>query len=689
MNDISLKEGTVLHSPKRDYVVIKVLGRGGFGITYLVESEVQIDNIVVTTRFAVKEHFIGTLSSRENDSQNVVSSQPVTDEVERSMKAFIAEANRLQKLGINHPNIVRVNEVFMANNTAYYVMEYLEGCSLVDYVKQHKRLTWEQVSDLLHPVIDAVGVLHANNVAHYDIKPQNIMVVQNKGKARAVLIDFGLAKHYDGKGKATSSIAAAGYTHGYAPVEQYGGITNFQPTADVYALTATLVFCLTGEAPERAQELNLDNLRATLIKYGLDAGVCTKLLKGMEYRIGDRPANAGKLASILFDDEPGVTQRAPGDMGGTKKKGDTAQPGATLAEIKPGSKTAKPKSTTPGKRPKWLIPAVAAGGVAIVAVALILILSGRKEEPQQPVVAVVEQPVEPQPVEVVDTLAVEDSVLEEVSEQTPEQAQTQTPTQQSNRRRNSNVRQSELTAMHRQEPQAVEVEQLSPEQMYQKGMKLLSSQPKKAASLFHDAAVQGHTKAMYQYGRCLENGIGVAANPSEAFGWYRQAADKGYVDAQYRVAWCYQRGKGIGPNQTKAAEYYQLAAGQGHTEAQCEAGYCFYKGQGVKRNYDIAFRYFSDAAAKGNIRAINGLAMCYEEGHGTKKDRNTALNYYMQTANKGDATGQWRVGRFYEKGWGGLQKNKTMALDWYRKAAAQGLSDAVNDMHRLERDLNK
>ncbi|MGN0224305.1 MAG: protein kinase [Muribaculaceae bacterium] len=685
MNDISLKEGTVLHSPKRDYVVVKVLGRGGFGITYLVESEVQIDNILVTTRFAVKEHFIGTLSSRESDSQNVVSSQPVTDEVERSMKAFIAEANRLQKLGINHPNIVRVNEVFMANNTAYYVMEYLEGCSLVDYVKQHKRLTWDKVSELLHPVIDAVGVLHANNVAHYDIKPQNIMVVTTKGKDRAVLIDFGLAKHYDGKGKATSSIAAAGYTHGYAPVEQYGGITNFQPTADVYALTATMVFCLTGEAPERAQELDLEKLRATLTKLGLPADVCTKLLKGLEYRISDRPANAGKLASLLFDDEPGVTQRALGDKGGAKKKGDTAQPGATVAEIKPGSKTVKPKSTTPGKRPKWLIPAIAAGGVVIVAVALVLILSGPEEEPEQPIVAVVEQPVEPQPVEVVDTLPQEDSIVEEVEAEKPTQ---QTQEQQSNRRRN-NVRQSELTAMHSQEPQTVEVERLTPEQMYQKGMQLLSSQPKEAASLLHDAAVQGHTKAMYQYGYCLEKGKGVTTNASEAFGWYRQAADKGYADAQYRVAWCYQKGKGIGISLTKAAEYYQLAAGQGHTEAQYEAGNCFYNGIGVKKDHKVAFRYFSDAATKGNINAINGLALCYEEGHGVKKDRNTALNYYLQTANKGNARGQWSVGRFYEKGWGGLEKNKTMALDWYRKAAAQGMAEAVNDMHRLERELNK
>ncbi len=685
MNDISLKEGTVLHSPKRDYVVIKVLGSGGFGITYLVESEVQIDNIVVTTRFAVKEHFIRTLSSRENDSQNVVSSQPVTDEVERSMKAFIAEANRLQKLGINHPNIVRINEVFLANNTAYYVMEYLEGCSLVDYVKQKKRLTWEQVSELLHPVIDAVGVLHVNNVAHYDIKPQNIMVVQNKGKSRAVLIDFGLAKHYDGKGKATSSIAAAGYTHGYAPVEQYGGITNFQPTADVYALTATMVFCLTGEAPERAQELNLDNLRATLLKYGLDEGVCTKLLKGMEYRIGDRPANAGKLASLLFDDEPVVTQRAPGDMGG-KKKGDTAQPGATVTEIKPGSKTAKPKSGPPGKRPKWLIPAVAAGGVAIVAVALILSCL-KDEEPQPPVVAVVEQPVEPQSVEVVDTLPEVDSIVEEV--ETPaQQQQQQKQGQQSNRRR-TNARQLEITSIQHQE-QTVQVEQLSPEQMYQKGIQLLSSnKAKEAASLFHDAAVQGHIKAMYQYGVCLEKGIGVSANPSEAFGWYRQAADTGYADAQYKVGWCFHKGKGIGISLTKAAEYYQLAAGQGHTEAQYQAGNCFYNGIGVKRDRKIAFRYYSDAAGKGHVEATNGLALCYEEGHGVKKDRNTALKYYLQTANKGSARGQWSVGRFYEKGWGGLEKNKTLALDWYRKAAAQGWADAVNDMHRLERELSK
>lgn len=139
----SLRPGTVVQGPRRRYKIIKKLGQGGFGITYLVEGEVKIDNITATVRFALKEHFISSLSSREAATQHVVFSDPVANEVLGSMQSFSKEARRLQDLNFTHDNVVKINEVFEANNTAYYVMEYLDGETLDDFIKREGPLTFE------------------------------------------------------------------------------------------------------------------------------------------------------------------------------------------------------------------------------------------------------------------------------------------------------------------------------------------------------------------------------------------------------------------------------------------------------------------------------------------------------------------------------------------------------------------
>lgn len=253
----TLQPGTVIRGPERAYTVIKVLGQGGFGITYLVTGKVKVGNITLEGRFALKEHFISSLCSRDKATHAIQYSTPVADEVDRSMRAFIKEAQRLQSLGIDHPNIVKINEVFEANNTAYYVMEYLGGTTLKDYVEANGTMSPVAAKALLRPVVEAVAMLHRNNVAHYDIKPGNIMLHEEEsGNVRPVLIDFGLAKHYNDRGHATSTLAAAGYTPGYAPVEQYAGLKEFTPQCDVYSLTATLYFCLTGHDPKPALELS-------------------------------------------------------------------------------------------------------------------------------------------------------------------------------------------------------------------------------------------------------------------------------------------------------------------------------------------------------------------------------------------------------------------------------------------------
>ena len=359
MSNSALAPGVVLRSPKREYTIRRVLGQGGFGITYLVDTPLKLENISFKGKFAIKEHFLSMLCAREPGTSNIHYLPNSTEEVQRSQKAFIAEAQRLQKLGINHHNIVEVNEVFEYNKTAYYVMEYIDGGSLADYVRAHGgRLSWAETTRLIRPICEAVAMLHSNMVAHYDIKPQNIMIQQDEDGLRPVLIDFGLAKHYDGQGQATSSIAAAGYTPSYAPMEQYAGIQEFSPTADVYSLAATICFCLTGHAPAKADKLNLDALCDELLALGVSDDVANVLLQAMELRATDRPADAGALTASLFNGAPLQTirkQRSGGGGGGT----------TTNVKDRP---TTVPESPATAPRRRWLVPAVAAAAVALTAI---------------------------------------------------------------------------------------------------------------------------------------------------------------------------------------------------------------------------------------------------------------------------------------------------------------------------------
>lgn len=261
--ETALKVGTQVQGGEYTYTVEQIIGQGGFGITYKVSARIKIGKIEQVTYFAMKELFLGDLCERDHTTNRVKFSAPTREKVENSKKDFLSEARRLNS--IDHPNVVAVNEVFETNGTAYYVMEYLTGDSLRRYIDKNGALSEEQTKTLITPLLNAVGYLHDNRLTHLDIKPDNIMLKPGRdGELIPVLIDFGLSKHYDTSGNATSTVRMSGLSHGYAPLEQYEGITTFTPQADVYALAATMLFCMTGSDPVKASEASADWIRSVL-----------------------------------------------------------------------------------------------------------------------------------------------------------------------------------------------------------------------------------------------------------------------------------------------------------------------------------------------------------------------------------------------------------------------------------------
>lgn len=302
--------GTILRSSQYAYEVVEVLGKGGFGVTYKVTSMRRVGNVDAHCTFAMKEHYISEWCERMTDGKEVTCSNPLKERVENSKLDFLAEARRLQQ--VTHSSIISVDEVFEANNTAYYVMEYLDSGNLDDYVAQYGCLGEGEMMNLLLPVLNAVKTLHNHRMTHLDIKPANIMIKQlPDGGMRPVLIDFGLSKHYDEHGNATSTVRSQGYSDGYAPIEQYAGIDTFSPQSDIYALAATMIYCLTGKRPPRAIDVDDEVLNA-LIPATVSDSMRYAIIKAMQGARNKRTKSVEELINDISGAQPTSVMPAAG-----------------------------------------------------------------------------------------------------------------------------------------------------------------------------------------------------------------------------------------------------------------------------------------------------------------------------------------------------------------------------------------
>ena len=193
-NQHFLPHGYVLHGDSYHYTIERVLGQGTFGITYLASVKMSgaLGAIDANIKVAVKEFFMRELNDRSDAS--VISGSKGSIYYDYRKK-FIREALNLSKL--HHPGIIKVIESFEANNTVYYVMEYIGGGSLDDYILRNKRLGQDDTIRIIKQIGTALSFMHTQGMLHLDLKPSNIMM---KETGDVVLIDFGLSKQYDANG---------------------------------------------------------------------------------------------------------------------------------------------------------------------------------------------------------------------------------------------------------------------------------------------------------------------------------------------------------------------------------------------------------------------------------------------------------------------------------------------------------
>ena len=282
-----LPAGTVLHER---FEIKRVIGEGGFGITYE-----GIDRRL-NARVAVKEYYMSGFVNRNCAvSLDVIPSVGEKEETFRkNREKFYSEAMVLARFN-GEDGIVRVQDYFQENQTAYIVMEYLDGGSLKDLLNRRGKLPWRETLELLLPGMISLGHVHEAGIIHRDISPDNIMLTKG-GSIR--ILDFGAArKATEGDPKSLSVILKPGY----APEEQYRSKGVQGPWTDVYAFCATMYRCITGTVPEEAMDrLVSDTLRPVhFLVPDCPVSVSKVIGKGMAVSQADRYQNLDELISDL------------------------------------------------------------------------------------------------------------------------------------------------------------------------------------------------------------------------------------------------------------------------------------------------------------------------------------------------------------------------------------------------------
>lgn len=255
-----------------------MLGEGGFGITYLAFDE------NLQKQVAIKEYLPIDFAIRSEGNTVTPRTSSSKNDFDWGLKAFIKEARILAKF--DHPNIVRINRYFQGNGTAYIVMDYVEGRTLSEVIKDLQKLTEEEILAILNPLIDGLKQVHQQNVYHRDIKPDNIILKHN---GIAVLIDFGAARQAIGS-KSRSFTALV--TPGYAPIEQYQSKGKLGAWTDIYALSAVAYTCLTGKRPDDATDrvINDELIPAeTIGKEQASQNCLTAIDQGLSIKPENRP----------------------------------------------------------------------------------------------------------------------------------------------------------------------------------------------------------------------------------------------------------------------------------------------------------------------------------------------------------------------------------------------------------------
>lgn len=548
----ALKQGHELHW----YEIREVLGQGGFGITYLAQDK-NLDHEV-----AIKEYLPSDLAIRTEDNSLQSLSSDHDKQYHWGLKSFIDEARTLGQF--KHPNIVRVRNVFEANNTAYMIMDYELGETLQDILNRRKILEQEDIETVIFPIIDGMKTIHAHGFIHRDIKPANIFI---RVDGDPVLLDFGSARQSleESQGTITSI-----FSKGYAPIEQYNTSEDQQgPWTDIYALGATMYRTISGIPPcdaiDRSSAISMTNRDTFVSANEIGEGrYSTALLNAIDYAMKfkkeDRPQTISEWQTYFYAEtvEKEAVKQPVSEKDEQVNEADTLK--QELAKAEAGDVNAQSNiafmyakgiscDRDDEEAAKWYLKAATQGHLNSQYNLGVLYAKGRGVD---------------------QDYAKSFKWYLKAAEQNDANAQS-------------------TVAM-----------------MYLKGVGTAKS-PEDALELYKLSAENGHINSMYNYADMLARGIGTKKDLVKAVEWYKQAADKGHVNAQVNLGFMYGKGQGVERDDTEAYHWYRKAAESGHPNAQFNLGVIYSKGRGIPKNIEEAIKWYQKAYDQGDANAKKSL----------------------------------------------------------------------------------
>jgi TPR repeat protein len=545
----SLQPGSELHW----YEIREILGQGGFGITYLADDKNLAHEV------AIKEYMPIDLAARGSDGSVQSISQTHHERYMSGLKSFIEEARTLGLF--NHPNIVRVRNVFQSNNTAYMVMDYELGESLQDILNRRKILDEEDIGMVIFPIIDGMKQVHAHGFIHRDIKPANIFI---RVDGDPVLLDFGSARQaMSGQQQSLTSI----FSKGYAPIEQYSTEDEQQgPWTDIYAFGATMYRAIAGVPPSdainRSSALSLAARDTYVPAVEIGAGrYSTTLLEAidaaMQFKHQDRPQTISEWQTSYISPRSG--QDVEPAVSITNKQVDpmveyilAAESGDVAAQSALAFMYAKGDNTERNDKEafKWFHEAAKQGDATSQFNLGVMYAKGRSVEQDY-----------------------------------------------------GKAFEWYLKAAEQGDVSS----QATISMMYMKGVGV-EKDYKSSFDWALRAAKRGHLNSIYNLGEFYSNGYGVEKNVHEAFKWNKKAALKGHVNAQLSLGYMYGKGEGVARDDTEAYHWYRKAAESGHPNAQFNLGVIYAKGRGVAPNIEEARIWYKLADEQGVEQAGRALA---------------------------------------------------------------------------------
>ena len=680
--------GTLLNGR---YAVGRFLGQGGFGITYLgFDSWLDVP-------VCIKEYYPegGAVRTMPHSGAVHWGSDENAQRLRDCCQSFVSEAQkagRLQEL----KHVAGVRAAFYENETAYIILDYVEGETLGDrLVRTQKVLSEAECTALMAPVMQELEQAHGQGIIHRDIKPDNLMYTP---AGELVLLNMGAAKDLVTSGQYTSGTTAVrAVSQGFSPMEQYRAKGTIGPWTDVYAMCATIYYCTTGTVLPTPME----RIKGEKVDYsGLTAPFAAVLEKGLAVRPEDRCRSMHALLEELTA-TAGMALPEPPQTNTETTQAHTEPP---RPNTEPQAAKAESAAPVPEKKKSAFHPAMILAAILLVAIGFLL---GRLSKPaslpdptqtaaKETATATPEATptTTPEATPTATPAATPTTTPEATPTATPEATPTVTPeaTPTVTPEATPTVTpeatptatpEATPTAAPAATPEAASAaapeSKPAPEDsaaaMYERGRTAdETGNHIEALSWYLKAADAGDAQAMYNVGNHYAMAIGVERDYREALRWYTKSADAGFPSAMTAIGSMYEQGYGVEKEGREALTWYQKAADAGDATAMNNIGILYADGKLVGQDISAATEWLRKAADNGSAAGARNLGLIYYLGYGVEQDYAQALTWFRKAADAGDAAAMHGIGDMYLNGQG-VAEDSAKADEWYQKARDAGFAD--------------